>query len=286
MPIECVVLDLDGTLTDVAREAPPFLEAFPSLVADLLGRDVGPAWQDADRRVREGSPELAWVMDGHAVAPADADPYVRASCVAQVLLDEAGVLVSDPSLRSEVISAIYRRAYRDTAAVFRREAREVVEALLGLGVAVRLVTNAATDVASAKLARLTPEGAGRVRVRGDARKFRVGPAARSDARFLAVPDRVQLPGLARPVLLGRGSYFDILAALWDETGASPETTLVCGDIFEMDLALPAALGAEVHLVRRERTYAYELDAIAALGVRGGVSDDLRALPARVAEGVF
>ena len=30
MPITCVVLDFDGTLTDVAREAPPFTAAFPA----------------------------------------------------------------------------------------------------------------------------------------------------------------------------------------------------------------------------------------------------------------
>jgi FMN phosphatase YigB (HAD superfamily) len=282
MAIRCVVLDLDGTCTDVAREAPPFSAAFPALVADLLGRDVAAAWQDAERRVREGSPELAWVMDGFAVAPADADPYVSASCVAQLLLDRLGVLTRDASLRSDVISALYRRAYRDTDAVFRPEAKGVIEALIGLGVAVRVVTNAATDVAEAKLARLAPAGLDRVRVRGDARKFRIGPAARGDARIEALPDRVQLPGLARPVLLGRGSYFDILAELWEETGATPATTLVCGDIFEMDLALPAALGAQVHLVRREHTYAYELDAIAALGGRGEVSDGLGAIPGRVA----
>ena len=86
------------------------------------------------------------------------------------------------------------------------------------------------------------------------------------------------------MLLRRGSYFlDILAAIWDETGATPGTTLVVGGtIFEMDLALPAALGAAVHLVRREHTYPYELDAIEALGERGGVSDGLGAIPGRVA----
>jgi FMN phosphatase YigB (HAD superfamily) len=282
MPIECVVLDLDGTCTDVSREAPAFSAAFPALIADLLGRDLGATWEEAERRVREASPELAWVMDGAAIAPADADPYVSASCVAQALLDDAGVLVRDPSLRSEVISAIYRRAYRDTGAAFRPEARGVIEALIDLGVAVRVVTNAATEVAASKLAHLAPRGLDRVRVQGDARKFKIGPASRSDARFEALPDRVQLRGLARPVLLRRGSYFDILAAIWEDTGATPGTTLVCGDIFEMDLAMPAALGAAVHLVRRERTYAYEIDAIAGLGERGGVSEGLGPIPGRVA----
>lgn len=281
MPIRCVVLDLDGTLTDVSRESPPFSAAFPALVAELSGRDVAADWAEAERRVRDESPELAWIMDGFEVAPADADPYVRAACVAHLVLDRLGVLTRDPAERTDALTAIYQRAYRETPTVFRPEAKGVIEALLATGVAVHVVTNAATDVAADKLARLAPAGLERLGIAGDARKFHVGRGAHDDARWRAVPARVSLPGLARPVLVARGAYYDKLRAIWRETGAAPETTLVCGDIYEMDLALPAALGAEVHLVRRERTYAYELHAIAALGARGGVGEGLGDLPDRV-----
>ena len=57
---------------------------------------------------------------------------------------------------------------------------------------------------------------------------------------------------------------------------------MCGDIFELDLALPAELGAHVHFIRRERTFDYELDAIRALGRRGGASDTLMPLLERLA----
>jgi hypothetical protein len=83
------------------------------------------------------------------------------------------------------------------------------------------------------------------------------------------------------MLLGRGRYLDVLASIWAETGTGPEETLVCGDIFELDLGLPAEMGAHVHLIRRETTYAYERDAVAALGARGGSSAGLDALLARV-----
>jgi phosphoglycolate phosphatase-like HAD superfamily hydrolase len=279
--IACVVLDFDGTLTDVAREAPPFDEAFPRLLADLLGRDIAGAWAEEERRVRDLAPELPWVVAGQAAGPADADPYARATSTAQLLLDRFQVLTADPGLRSDVLTLVFRRAYRETRAAFRPEARRVLEALLARGLAVHVVTNAPTEVAAAKLATLAPAGLDRLRIHGDAGKFLIGPSSHPDERFARLPVEKRVPGLQRPVLLQRGSYFDRLASIWAETGTSAETTLVCGDIFELDLAMPAEMGAQVHLVRREKTYAYEVDAVTALGVRGGVSEGLTALLERV-----
>ncbi len=276
MPIACVVLDLDGTLTDVSREAPAFSAAFPRLLANLLGKDLSRAWPEEERRVRALSPELAWLVDGHAVGPADADPYILASCTAQLLFDRLLVLGSEPGLRSEIITAIFRRAYRETRAAFRPEAERVLDALLARGLPVHVITNADTDVAVAKLGTLAPGVHQRLHVRGDARKFLI------DNRWEGVPAERRVPGLARPLLLRRGRYHDALAAIWAATGAHPGNTLVCGDVFELDLALPAELGAHVHLVRRERTHAYELSAVSALGARGGVSDGLAAILDRLA----
>ena len=45
----------------------------------------------------------------------------------------------------------------------------------------------------------------------------------------------------------------------------PARTLVCGDIYEMDLAMPQTLGAAVHLVVRPSTRAWERDAAQAFG---------------------
>ncbi len=278
MPITCVVLDLDGTLTDIAREAPAFSAAFPRLLADLLGRDLSVVFAEEERRVRELAPELAWIVEGRGVAPADADPYVLASGTAHRVFDHFSLL-ADPVLRSDVVSAVLHRAYQETPTALRPEAAVVIQGLLARGLAVRVITNAATAVAARKLATL--DGLDRVQVRGDARKFLVSPASRPDERFARVPAEKCFPGLARPVLPGRGRYFDALAAIWEETGATPDTTLVCGDIFELDLALPAELGAHVHLITREGTHAYEIDAVRALGARGGVSEGLGALVERL-----
>jgi hypothetical protein len=102
---------------------------------------------------------------------------------------------------------------------------------------------------------------------------------KSDARFDRVPDTQHVDGLARPILLKRGRYFDVLRQLWDETGARPERTLVCGDIYELDLALPAALGACVHMVGRPSTPSYEREAVSRAG--GTFSIELSGVLARL-----
>jgi hypothetical protein len=216
-------------------------------------------------------------MDGHAIGPADADAYVRASCTAHLLFERFQLLADDPVRRSEVIGALFRRAYRETKPVFRAETKSVLEALLVPGRFVHVVTNADPDVVGEKLRALAPAGLHRLRLHGDARKFLVGAPSRPDARFAALPAERRLPGLERPLLLHRGSYFDVLASIWKDTETGPAETLVCGDLFELDLALPAELGAHVHLVRRETTYAYETDAVAALGSRGYAGEGLTAV---------
>jgi hypothetical protein len=86
-----------------------------------------------------------------------------------------------------------------------------------------------------------------------------------------------VPALDRPVYLRRGAYFEALCA----TTFPMEQTLVCGDIWELDLALPAALGAQVHLIERAApfaTYRYERERLA----KGQSSPNLEALLERIA----
>jgi hypothetical protein len=52
-------------------------------------------------------------------------------------------------------------------------------------------------------------------------------------------------------------YHDILRAILDAAGATFADLVVIGDIFELDLAMPLALGARVGLVSSMHTPAYE-----------------------------
>jgi phosphoglycolate phosphatase-like HAD superfamily hydrolase len=281
MAIRCVVLDFDGTFTDAAAEGAPFVQHFRRRLSEELGRDVMEAgWADVEAGVLASNEEHGWEVGGRIVAPATADPYLLANFVARRLCDRLGVM-TDKAERAALLDRLYREAYAQVGMAFKPEAKEVLEALLEMGLPVHVVTNAHTATVEAKLTKLAPRGRERLRVSGDARKFLIEPSSTEDAIFAAVPETMQVEALVRPVHLRRGYYYDALRRIWNETDTSPETTLVAGDIYELDLAMPAALGASVQLVARANTLEYERRAIAALGSRGGMDPSLRAILPRL-----
>ncbi len=281
MAIRCVVLDFDGTFTDAAAEGAPFVQHFRRRLSEELGRDVMEAgWAEVEAQVLASNEEHGWEVGGLVVAPATADPYLLANFVARRLCERLGVM-PDKAERAKLLDALYREAYAQVGMAFKPEAKEVLEALLDTGLPVHVVTNAHTDTVEAKLTKLAPRGRERLHVSGDARKFLIEPPTTPDAVFEAVPETVQVESLVRPIHLRRGRYYDALRRIWNQTDTSPETTLVAGDIFELDLAMPAALGAHVQLVARANTLEYERRAIAALGSRGGMDPSLRAILPRL-----
>ena len=107
------------------------------------------------------------------------------------------------------------------------------------------------------------------------------------ARFEQLDGALRVDGLKRPIYLRRGSYFEAMCDVYNRFGDADKPienklseTLVCGDIYELDLALPAALGAQVHLIERAEPfplYDYER---ARMG-KGQISASLKALTKRV-----
>jgi phosphoglycolate phosphatase-like HAD superfamily hydrolase len=281
MAIRCVVLDFDGTFTDAAAEGAPFVLHFRRRLSEELGRDVMEAgWAEVEAGVLASNEEHGWEVGGRVVAPATADPYLLANFVARRLCDRLGVM-TDKAERAALLDRLYREAYAQVGMAFKPEAKEVLEALLDTGLPVHVVTNAHTATVEAKLTKLAPRGRERLRVSGDARKFLIEPPATPDAIFAALPETVRAEALVRPIHLRRGYYYEALRRIWTETDTSPETTLVAGDIYELDLSMPAALGAHVQLVARANTLEYERRAIAALGKRGGMDPSLRAILPRL-----
>jgi hypothetical protein len=106
------------------------------------------------------------------------------------------------------------------------------------------VTNSGTDHVREKIARLDRSHGGVAwlgpRVRGNAGKFLI------DRRLDQRPGRPRDPRPAAADPAPRRHYHDILAEL---CGGDFARLTVVGDIFELDLSLPAALGARVGLVR-------------------------------------
>jgi len=95
----------------------------------------------------------------------------------------------------------------------------------------------------------------RAAVRAGGAGRRAGAARRASRRCHR---RVAASTVNRPLYLRRGAYFEALCALYHAFGDDSfpiEKTLVCGDIWELDLAMPAVLGAQVHLIERAAPYA-------------------------------
>lgn len=277
-----VVLDFDGTLTDADAHAPAFHEASGQELARRLGWDdstLRREWQRA-RAVLAGLPSsAAWMVEGRGVCPASADPYLIANSVARMLLSVHRPRMEDAALTAAVLE-VHRAAYQRVPPPFRPEARDVLEELCAGGFHLRVVSNSRTQAITGLLDSLSFTGRQQVIVRGDAGKFSVGGSAAADPRFDSLPETVEWPGVGRAIHLRRGRYFDLLRAIWDETGTGPASTLVVGDVFELDLAMPAALGAHVHLVTRPGTMPHE-ERLARSLSRGDAGPRLTAILERV-----
>lgn len=276
MSIECILLDFDGTFTRVDDEAAPFVRGFCAELGEHVGPDLARTFDAVASEVLAAPDRYGWENDGRIVAPAHADPYILATTVGQVLLERAGI--SERGRRSEILQGLYERNYPKSDIVFRADAKRVVEAVLATSRPVFVVTNSKTEHVRAKIEQLAPRGLQHLTVRGDAKKFVIAEPTSSmseewSERWAAIPESIQTPGLGRPVYLHRGHYFDAIRRILDETGVAPEQALVCGDIWELDLSLPAALGMRTHLVARPGTPDHERKAVTR-GSFGTVSTEL------------
>ncbi|MFW5739271.1 MAG: hypothetical protein ACOC1F_02775 [Myxococcota bacterium] len=140
----------------------------------------------------------------------------------------------------------------------------MLEAIVRAGVPVFIVTNSDGKLVDARLDALRLRGRQQVCVMGGAAKFQICEPSCFDVAFERLSASLRVEGLCRPVLLRRERYYDRLIELWRRSGQQAVRTLVCGDSFEIDLALPAALGCQTLLVTRDETPAYERAAVAAL----------------------
>ncbi|RZO58826.1 MAG: HAD family hydrolase [Sandaracinaceae bacterium] len=258
----CIILDFDGTFTDVEREAVPFLARYREGLAALIGRDLDDAWGRAVAAVESDLDAHGFEFDGRIVAPSHADPYILATSVARLVLAEDG----EGHDVDAALEQLFRDSYGCADTAFRPDADQVVQAVLEMDAPVYVVTNSNTEHVKKKIRALSGDALSRLRdVRGDAKKFHLVDPDAADPRFDAVPEALEVEGLSRPLFLRRGRYFETLRDIWTETGTEPAQTLVCGDIFELDLALPAQLGATVHLVTRPNTPAWERRAVERAG---------------------
>jgi len=276
-----LVLDFDGTMTDAEAEGRPFRDGYLDDLCALVGRPAKDAEVLALAEAIEAELALApaahpFLWLGRAVAPATVDPYLRMVPIAHRILDRFGA-IPGPEDRARLLgNVLYRYNYAKTLGrpVFRAGAGDVLRALAGSHA--WIVTNSDTHAVAGKITALDREAPGvawlAARVRGQARKFDV------DDAWTGAPGELAVPGLSRPVLLRRRAYHDILRELLEAAGAAWAELVVIGDIFELDLALPLALGARIGLVASAHTPPYERAFVEA-HPRGRVIEALAEIPA-------
>lgn len=287
MAIRYVVLDFDGTCTQVELAAGGFLDSYRAILESANGHASGalsPAWAAAIDKLRAASPNAGWTLLGApSTAPAAADPYILAG-------EAAALLVRDGTIQ-HVPADAYTRAYAANPAPWRPEVPKVLAALVKRGLKVGFISNSERFAIQARLGDLLHADRklrGKIVVHGEAAKFKLQeiplgahtPGAVHRTEFEKLDGAVRAGGMTRPIYLRRGSYFEALCGLWNDLGAKGYAiaeTIVCGDIWDLDLAMPKALGAAVHLIRRAapfETYPYEL---AQLATPKDTSKDLHGL---------
>jgi phosphoglycolate phosphatase-like HAD superfamily hydrolase len=299
MAIKNVVFDYDGTCTQIPLIYDKFLERyleelnkrlFPSnlFTADALRNPISKMeWEDAQKVVRKKSPYAGWTLETTSAAPAAADPYILAFESARLVLRNRRNGHGEVAIPFE----IHRDSNDAHEAPWRKEARNVLEKLLKKGLNVYFISNSSSTKITGRLKELlkVDELPATLKVQSDAAKFRISelPIAsnpRSSLSQKAIATFKKLPAVdtstadGRPVYLRRGNYFAAICAALRNDASSLEDTVFCGDIWEMDLAMPYALGGKIHLIKRAApfdTYSYEVDAVKAS--KGKISDNLNGL---------
>jgi len=249
---QVVVLDFDGTITDAEAEGLPFVQGYKKdlmVLSGLSKADAKKAIAMAER-YNKAHQDSGWEYNGLIVAPSKVDPYLRMKALARQLFLQLDMLKAQKD-RNNVLELLYVNNYRRTTNAFKPNAATFFAKLLNMpNVVVYVVTNSGTEKVQGKLkslgVKINPS-----HVIGEAKKYRVGKEPTS------IPRVTNLPGLNRPVQLRRTKYFMILDTIRRQNRASWKDFLVIGDIWELDLALPYALGARVGLVVNEFTPNYE-----------------------------
>lgn len=236
-----IIVDFDGTLTDLEKESAPYAPAFAELFSRKRGIDLTELLQmvsEERERVRM-NPLKGWLSGEFVVAPATADAYVLNTATYQEIATRLGI---SPEERDTLLQECHVHAYAQTLTVFREGAREFLQGIKRIYHPF-IVTNSGTESVEKKLAQLDIQ----IPIVGGAKKFIITPDWQN------VPPSTKPSGFVRPVMLRRKHYAEALAR-----AEATSSSIIIGDIYEMDLALPDHLGMELMLLHGPQTGKHEL----------------------------
>lgn len=268
--IDTIVFDFDGTLTDMWAGARPFIIGYKEDLKAVLrervsAEDMDMIWNKVGANLFSFPEQVVWAYEGRVVSSAVGDPYLECNAIAAQIFDWLGML-KDHKERSGVLQKLYNNNYPKADTVFRDDTPEVLSLAMHFNVCI--ATNSLTDDVKEKLKQLERQeqlqggSNGKVHVDystiplfGNARKYEI------DDGWQGVPEQMQVKELQRPILLRRKSYFDVLERIRSTYATSFEKMFVIGDNYELDLALPQALGMAIGYVEQPRRLAYEMKAV-------------------------
>lgn len=276
--IEQLILDFDGTLTDVDQEAVPFVEGYKGSLAKLLQMntaDLQSEWDVAEAEVLAHPAEHGWRHNGVGgviVAPAYADLYLRSRAIAILILTKDAHRLPEKNSLSEILNNLFGENYLKSNTCFKPDAEVFLrETIAAVNVAV--ATNSNSDSVTAKLRTISFDPSN-LTLCGNARKYVVDHDGRQalGIRWNDCPVQEDVPGFGRPVYFRRPCYHGVLEHIRGTT--PPKRVAVMGDVYELDLALPQKLGMHIILAPKPSTPQYEIDAVLNYR-RGHVVTDLR-----------
>jgi FMN phosphatase YigB (HAD superfamily) len=268
--IENLILDFDGTFTDVTIEAVPmlakweelFLKAYP--IPKNLFDDVHARIANEIRNDVSGG----WIHGGVVVAPACSDAYVFNNAVYNKLIPyfkKEGLIPEELDVDSFMYHELFLKAYPFSSTCFREGAKEFLEEASSR-CNIAIVTNSKTVGVEKKLLELGFQG---LDIRGDAKKYeveqdpnKIGELKSSVASF---------EGFPRQTWVSRMKYLNVLNNLNKERGFGRFSTLVVGDNFELDLALPSAIGYPTAQLVIPETPSYEVEYLKKFNLTKGFS---------------
>jgi len=281
-PITDIVLDFDGTCTDIPAINEAFLDEY-GLIFDKTVEPVSKSeWKSAQDEVMKNSPNAGWMISGCPSAPAACDPYILAFEAANLVLRKRKSTISLPS-------TLHHQANDKHPAPWRNDAADVIHKILDKGIELHFISNSSTKKINERLIVLFGEGnpiLKKISVQSGAAKFRITelPWETPNAypkelieKFKKIPASISSNDLGRPIYLRRSYYFEAIAQVFKNDLNKVSSSVFCGDIWEMDHAMPYELGANIHLIEREapyNTYDYERKMVECYGSRGKISKKL------------
>ena len=229
-----LVLDYDGTLTNVIAHERPyasgFLHAFSQEVNIPLTR-----LESIVKLIKPiilADPMKGWEVNGFNVAPANSDPYMKTIAVFQEI--GKNIEISDDE-RQAIFFRCHASGYANCEMQLKPDAERFLESATqarnrGRAFAkVYIITNSDPVSIQKKIDDMSVEN---IEVLGNAKKFIINPG------WQEIPESVQHRGFLRPTLLRRELYSQALKKI----STNPTELIVVGDIWEMDLALAEQLG--------------------------------------------